>query len=109
MIRYGSGMAQRALGRVSRAAGDPEGAARWLEAALESFQSIQAPFEVGRTRLELAVVSGAGSEEAARQLGEARRIFTEIRLPGYMEKAERLARELAVAPSLERSGGPNVR
>ncbi|HTG33387.1 MAG TPA: adenylate/guanylate cyclase domain-containing protein [Thermoanaerobaculia bacterium] len=108
-FRYGSGMAQRALGRVSREAGDPEGATRWLEAALESFQSIQAPFEMGRTRLELALVSGAGSEEAARQLGEARRIFTELRLPGYVEKAERLARELAVAPSLERSGGPNAR
>jgi class 3 adenylate cyclase/tetratricopeptide (TPR) repeat protein len=108
-FRYGSGMAQRALGRVSQAAGDPEGAARWLEAALESFQFIQAPFEVGRTRLELALVGGLGSEEAARQLGEARRIFTELRLPGYVEKAERLARELAVAPSLERSGGPNVR
>jgi len=108
-FRYGSGMAQRALGRISRSAGDPEGAARWLEAALESFQSIQAPFEVGRTRLELALASGFGSEVAARQLGEARRIFTELRLPGYVEKAERLARELAVAPSLERSGGPNVR
>jgi class 3 adenylate cyclase/tetratricopeptide (TPR) repeat protein len=108
-FRYGSGMAQRALGRVSRTAGDPEGAARWLEAALESFQAIQAPFEIGRTRLELALVGGVGSEEAARQLGEARRIFTELRLPGYAEKAERLARELAVAPSLERSGGPNVR
>jgi class 3 adenylate cyclase/tetratricopeptide (TPR) repeat protein len=108
-FRYGSGMAQRALGRVAWVAGDPEGAARWLEAALESFQAIQAPFEVGRTRLELALVSGPGSEEAARQLGEARRIFAELRLPSYMEKAERLARELAVAPSLERSGGPNVR
>jgi hypothetical protein len=64
---------------------------------------------MGRTRLELALVGGPGSEEAARQLGEARRIFTELRLPGYVEKAERLARELAVAHSLERSGGPNVR
>jgi class 3 adenylate cyclase/tetratricopeptide (TPR) repeat protein len=108
-FRYGSGMAQRALGRIARADGDPEGAKTWFEEALESFRSIQAPFEVARTRLELALLAGAGSEEAARQLGEARRIFAELRVPRYVERADRLAGELAAAPSLERSSGPNTR
>ncbi|HET9211400.1 MAG TPA: tetratricopeptide repeat protein, partial [Thermoanaerobaculia bacterium] len=108
-FRYGSGMAQRALGHIARAEGDAEGAETWLRAALESFQSIQALFEVGRTRLDLARLAGPGSEKAARHLGEARGIFTGLRLAGYVEESERLATELAVAPPLERSGGPNVR
>jgi class 3 adenylate cyclase/tetratricopeptide (TPR) repeat protein len=105
-FRYGSGMAQRALGRIAQA-GDREGARAWFEEALESFRSIQAPFEVARTRLDLALLAGSGSEEAARQLGEARRIFAELRVPVYVERAERLAAELAPAP--ERSSGPKTR
>jgi class 3 adenylate cyclase/tetratricopeptide (TPR) repeat protein len=104
-FRYGSGIAQRALGRIARADGNPEEAETWLQESLESFQSIQAPFEVGRTRLELARLAGAGSEKAAAHLEAARRIFAELRLPGYLERAERLAG----AASLERSGGPNTR
>jgi class 3 adenylate cyclase/tetratricopeptide (TPR) repeat protein len=106
-FRYGSGMAQRALGRIARAAGDHEGAETWLEQALESFRVIQAPFEVGRTRLELALLAGAGSVEAGRQLQEARKLFGELRVPLYVEKSDSLAAEL-VASGAEPSG-PNVR
>ena len=91
-FRYGSGMAQRALGRIAREEGNPEEAETWLLEALESFRSIQARFEVGRTLLELA------------RLGEARRIFAELRLPGYVDRVDRLA-----GAALERSGGPNTR
>lgn len=108
-FRYGSGIAQRTLGRIALAEGGSEEAAAWLQEALESFQSIQAPFEAGRTRLDLARLAGAGSAGAAAELGEARRIFTDLRLPRYVENAERLAVELAVAPSLERSGMPKIR
>jgi class 3 adenylate cyclase/tetratricopeptide (TPR) repeat protein len=108
-FRYGSGMAQRALGRVASAAGDPEAAAATLLDALASFQEIQAPFEVGRTLLELALVPGAGSTAAASRLGEARRIFAELRVPAYAERAERLLAAVAGSPSLDRSGGPNTR
>jgi tetratricopeptide (TPR) repeat protein len=106
-FRYGSGMAQRALGRIARAAGDQEGAETWLEQALESFRVIQAPFEMGRTRLELALLAGAGSVEAGRQLEEARKLFGELRVPLYVEKSDSLAAEL-VASGAEPSG-PNVR
>jgi len=108
-FKYGSGMAHRALGRISRATGNPVQAKKDLEEALESFRSIQAPFEVGRTRLDLALVAGTGSEEAAWQLGEARRLFAELRLAPYVEKADRLAGQLAGATSLEPSSGPNAK
>jgi tetratricopeptide (TPR) repeat protein len=113
-FRYGSGMAQRALGRVASAAGDPAAAAAALLDALASFQAIQAPFEVGRTLLELAAVPGTGSAEAASRLGEARRIFAELRVPAYSERAERLLGEVAGASSFDRSalgrsGGPKTR
>ena len=111
-FRYGSGMAQRALGRVASAAGDPATAAATLLDALASFQAIQAPFEVGRTLLELAVVPGTGSAAAASRLVEARRIFAELRVPAYAERAERLLGEVAPSldrSSLDRSGGPKTR
>jgi class 3 adenylate cyclase/tetratricopeptide (TPR) repeat protein len=106
-FRYGSGMAQRALGRIARAAGDLAEAGRWLGDALESFRAIQAPFEMARTRLDLALLAGAGSAEAALHLGQARRLFADLGLPRYAEEAERLAGELA-APT-EPSSGPNIR
>jgi len=108
-FQYGSGIAQRALGRIAQEEGNAEAAAAWLHEALESFRSIQAPFEAARTRLDLARLAGRGSAAAAMELGEARRIFTGLRLPGYVEKAERLAAELAVTPSPERSGAPKMR
>src|SRR4051794_2784723 len=108
-FRYGSGIAQRALGRIAQAEGHREEAAIWLQEALESFRSIQASFEAGRTRLDLARSAGPGAAEAATELGEARRIFTALQLPAYVEKAERLAAELAVSPALERSSGPKTR
>jgi class 3 adenylate cyclase/tetratricopeptide (TPR) repeat protein len=108
-FRYGSGMAQRALGKIARATGDPLQAKKQLDEALESFNAIGAPFEVGRTRLDLALAAGAGSGEAAWQLGEARRLFAELELPHYVEKTDSLAAELAGTASLERSSGPNAR
>ncbi|HEX6861727.1 MAG TPA: hypothetical protein VF414_02870, partial [Thermoanaerobaculia bacterium] len=94
-FRYGIGLAQRALGRVAMAAGElPEAGVR-LQEALESFREIRAPFEVGRTLLDLAL--GAPPGEAARFLGEAYRLFTGLRVQPYVEKTERLADELAVS------------
>ena len=95
---YGSGMAQRALGHIAHATGDREEASRWLQEAEKTFGALEAPFEVARTQLDLARVAGAGSEPAAKLLGTARRSFSELGLPAYVERTERLAVELA-APS----------
>lgn len=94
-FRYGSGLAQRALGRVALAVGEHPEAEIRLGEALESFRAIQAPFEVGRTLLDVALVARSG--EAARHLGEAYRLFTELGVPRYAEKTERLADDLAVS------------
>ena len=98
-FHYGSGMAQRTLGRIARATGDREAAATWLRKALETFRALEAPFEIARTRLDLTLLAGAGSDEAAGELGEARRLFAALKLPVYVERAERLAAELATPSS----------
>jgi class 3 adenylate cyclase/tetratricopeptide (TPR) repeat protein len=99
-FRYGTGLAQRALGRVATAAGDKAEAEDWLREALESFRAIQAPFEEGRTHLDLALLAHREGEagEAARQLGEAYRLFSELRVPQYLARAERLAGDLTPPP-----------
>ncbi len=106
---YGSGISQRSLGRIAAAAADRTGAGAWLRAALESFRALGAPFEVARTRLDLAVLAGAGTGEAAEHLGEARRLFTELRVPVYVERAEGLAARLAAPPAAGRTTGPRVK
>ena len=108
-FRYGSGMAHRALGRIARKAGPASEAEVWFREALESFRSIQALFEVARTRLDLALLAGADSEAAALQLGEARRLFAELGLPRYVDEAERLAGEMAAPAAPEWSSVPNIR
>jgi tetratricopeptide (TPR) repeat protein len=97
-FRYGSGLSQRALGRIRQAAGELDDAATWLREALRSFQTIQAPFEVARTRVDLAHLAHARGEdtEAARQLAEACRAFHELRVHKPLERARRLAEEWAL-------------
>lgn len=98
-FRYGTGLAQRALGRIAASAGNAPEARKRLGEAVESFRAIQAPFEVGRTLLDLALLAQPGDApgEAARCLGEAYRLFTELQVPRYVRKVERLAGELALS------------
>ncbi|HEY0510329.1 MAG TPA: adenylate/guanylate cyclase domain-containing protein [Thermoanaerobaculia bacterium] len=95
---YGSGLARRALGRVARAQGDPAAARRWLEEAQEGFLALRVPFEVARTRLDLAELTHSEglSTEAAGLLEEARRTFSELRVSRYAERTERMAEEMAL-------------
>jgi class 3 adenylate cyclase/tetratricopeptide (TPR) repeat protein len=104
-FRYGSGLAQRVLGRIAQAAGDRPAAEAWQAAAILSFESIGAPFEVARTRLEAARAAGPGTSEAAAQLGAARSAFTELRVPAYVARAEALAGELAAVGETSRRTG----
>ena len=94
---YGIGLAQRSRGRVARAERSLDEAEDWLTRALQTFLSLQVPFEAARTRLDLALLAHARGdfEEAASELGTAHRLFGEMHVPKYVERAERLALELA--------------
>lgn len=97
-FRYGTGLAQRALARIARSTGDHAAAKRHGSEALDSFLAVQAPFEVARTRLELAAAGLAGGDaaQAATELAEARREFRALAVPSYEERTELLAAELGI-------------
>ncbi len=92
---YGVGLAQRILGEITRVQGRPGEAGEHLREALERFEALQVPFEVARTRLDLAMLAGEATPEAASHLAEARRAFVRLNVPRYVEKVDNLARELA--------------
>lgn len=96
---YGSGWAQRTLGRIATAEGAHAEARRYLDQAGATFESLHARYDVARTRLDLAALAHAcgAPDEAAAQLAEARRGLVALNVPRYVERAERLARELGVA------------
>jgi class 3 adenylate cyclase/tetratricopeptide (TPR) repeat protein len=95
-FQYGIALGERAMGRVALAAGDLDEAERRLATTRLSFISLQMPFEVARTDLDLAVLARARGEaaEAGRALSAARRAFVELSVPRYREEADRLAEEL---------------
>ncbi|MFL6293736.1 MAG: ATP-binding protein [Thermoanaerobaculia bacterium] len=101
-FRYGVGLAQRVQGRIARAQGRHQEAEEHLREALEELRSLEVPFEVAQTRLDLALLAHAREdrEETVAQLSEAHRAFVELGVPKYAEKAERVARELAVPLAL---------
>jgi class 3 adenylate cyclase/tetratricopeptide (TPR) repeat protein len=96
----GIGWAEQVLGRVAQADGALAEAERHLTGALEAFVSTSARFEMGRTHLFLAsLVHARGDRDAAgTHLEEAHALFRALRVPKYVEWAERLAREFG-APS----------
>lgn len=51
---YGLGWAQRVLGRIALASGDRAAAQDWFLQAIRTFGDMGAPYEAGRTRLEMA-------------------------------------------------------
>jgi len=96
---YGIGLAQRAVGRIAAAAGDTEEAAARLEEALQGFLRLQVPFEVARTRLDLAALAFARGHEAEafEQLRQARTVFLSLGVPHCAEQADHLAARMGVA------------
>jgi tetratricopeptide (TPR) repeat protein len=95
---YGLALAHRALGRVLLVGGDYEGAAEHFRQALKGFADLQVPFEVARTRLDLALLARDQGDagEAARGLAEAYRLFSRLQTPRYLERVEQLADRLAL-------------
>ena len=95
---FGVGYAQRVLARIARSADALDEAESKLTEAIETFQSIGAEFEVARVRLELADLAGhrRDRERARTHLEPARRTFERLRVPHYLDRADRLARELGL-------------
>ncbi len=93
---WATGVAQRALGRIARAAGGAGEAEDRLREALQTFAAIEARFDVAVTRLALAEHARLEGrpDEATTHLGEARAILDRLPAPKYRERAERLAGEL---------------
>jgi DNA-binding NarL/FixJ family response regulator len=70
-------LASLAAGLVAARSGDPKSARKHLEDAVDLFKESGAPFETGRSRVELARVMGAlGRPEAA--VDEARRAIEDL-------------------------------
>jgi tetratricopeptide (TPR) repeat protein len=80
---YGIGEAQRLLARVSRASGNLDEAAERLRDAVFTFESIEARFEVARTRLLLGeVLASRGDQDAARtEIRAAHTLFDQLGVP----------------------------
>ena len=97
---YGVGLAQRALGRIAQASGRLSQAEMHLKEAIETFASIPARFEVGRTYLSLAEVAHAqgNHETVTTSLGKANELFRALRVAKYVERTGQLAREFGVPP-----------
>jgi class 3 adenylate cyclase/tetratricopeptide (TPR) repeat protein len=95
---YGVGLAQRSVGMIARELGKLAEAEESLREAIEGFRAHRVPFEVARTRLELALLAHAKGDvsETAAQLREAHHNFQELGAKRYVERAEQMARELAV-------------
>jgi hypothetical protein len=94
-FQYGAALGNRLLGRFAQAEGAFVEARRLLSGARETFLSIEAAHEVGRTELWLAELAHAqGDRDLLRaHLAEAHALFTRLGLPRYMERTERLSGE----------------
>lgn len=80
---------QRALGVAHRLAGEHDEAASQLSAAVEKFQQLDTPWQLGRTLLELGEVerSRGNVESAKDHFAEALSAFTIIGAVPYADRA----------------------
>ncbi len=94
---WGIGWSHQVLGRIAEAQGTPAESQEHLRNALQSFVSVNARFEMGRTHLFLASLDycQGNREVAAFQLNEARSLFEVLRVPKYKKRAEELSRTQA--------------
>lgn len=92
-FQYGAGLAQRALGRVSRQEGRWGVAKQHLEEALGTFESLQVPFEAARTRLDLAALAQDQGDRAnvTRKLRQAHEEFRRLGVAHYVQRTEQRA------------------
>ncbi len=96
-FRYGVGLAVQTLGRVARVAERSDDARIRLDEALEMFEALAVPFEVGRTRLDRARLARQLGEvdAAAREFDLARALFTKLEVVAYIEQARTIQEQPA--------------
>ena len=93
---YGAGWARRVLGEIERQRGARAGARVHYQKALETFASIPAPLEVGRTHLALAELAQdeRRTDDAKSHLESARQVFEALRVPVHLARTERISRNI---------------
>jgi tetratricopeptide (TPR) repeat protein len=96
---YACGLALRTLGRLALDDSRPLEALDHLREACGAFTAIGARFEEARTRLDLGTTHRALDQrvDATRELDMARDTFEALEVPGYLERARRLAADAAPA------------
>ncbi len=97
---YGIGWGHRALGRIARATGALSEAETHFNEALRTFASIHARYDLARTHLDMARLAHdkGDSEAVASHLGDAHMLFSDLRIPRYVERTEQLKKALGGAP-----------
>jgi class 3 adenylate cyclase/tetratricopeptide (TPR) repeat protein len=98
---YGVGVAQRVLGRSLQASGTLAEAEMYLKEALQSFTTMSARFEIGRTHLALAELAHAraNSVTAAQHLSTAQSLFEALQVPGYVAHTTQRAKAFGLPVS----------
>ena len=104
---WGTALAQRTLGRIAHSRGNLAEAGALLQEALDTFASIHARFEAGRTHLDLAALAHTqgNQERATAQLTQAQALFTALQVPRYVERTAHLARDYGITL---RAGSPEA-
>ncbi len=92
---WGAGIAQCTLGRIAQSSGAHAEAASHFHDALQTFASIHAGFELGRTHLDLAALAHSQGDQdvIATHLNQAYAWFNKLQVPKYVERTEQLAHE----------------
>lgn len=91
---YARGLAERALGRYLFAVDDARLAAKHFLDAVESFESLEATYEVARTYLDLAQTTDRLGDRrgAVRYAQLAHGLFARLNIPIYTEESKKLER-----------------
>lgn len=95
---YGLAWCQRILGRIECADGNARLARERFGEAIDTFDSMEAPFETGRTHLELGenLESAGEIDSASAHAQMALDILQPLGLPLFIERAHRLVARLAM-------------
>jgi tetratricopeptide (TPR) repeat protein len=95
---WGSGLAQRTLGRIAHTSGTLTAAATYLQQALATFDAMPARYDLARTHLDLASLAHTqGNRDAATtHLSTACAWFKKLQIPKWVERTEQLAQEYGV-------------